>query len=152
MIEAHNLWKEYGDNVVLERLSIKVEEGEFITMVGTSGCGKSTFLNFLLGTQSQTRGELLIDGEPIPQEPSPNRGIVFQQYSVFPHMTVLENVMAAKAFQRKGVSGYLFGKARYSAQIEATQLLEKVGLGHALQQYPHQLSGGIWYSITLGSL
>ena len=96
MIEAINLWKEYGDNVVLERLNLKVEEGEFITMVGASGCGKSTFLNLLLGTQNQTRGELLIDGKPIPQEPGPDRGIVFQQYSVFPHMTVLENVMAAK--------------------------------------------------------
>jgi len=143
MIEAINLWKEYGDNVVLERLNLKVEEGEFITMVGASGCGKSTFLNLLLGTQNQTRGELLIDGKPIPQEPGPDRGIVFQQYSVFPHMTVLENVMAAKAFQRRGISGYLFGQAKRAACMEATRLLEEVGLGHALQQYPHQLSGGM---------
>jgi len=143
MIEAINLWKEYGDNVVLERLNLKVEEGEFITMVGASGCGKSTFLNLLLGTQNQTRGELLIDGKPIPQEPGPDRGIVFQQYSVFPHMTVLENVMAAKAFQRRGISGYLFGQAKRAARTEATRLLEEVGLGHALKQYPHQLSGGM---------
>jgi len=143
MIEAINLWKEYGDNVVLERLNLEVEEGEFITMVGASGCGKSTFLNLLLGTQNQTRGELLIDGKPIPQEPGPDRGIVFQQYSVFPHMTVLENVMAAKAFQRRGISGYLFGQAKRAARTEATRLLEEVGLGHALKQYPHQLSGGM---------
>ena len=52
MIQAKNLWKTYGENVVLEGLNVTVEEGEFITMVGTSGCGKSTFLNMLLGTQA----------------------------------------------------------------------------------------------------
>ncbi len=93
MIEARNLWKSYDDHVVLERLNLKVKEGEFITMVGTSGCGKSTFLKLLLGAESQTSGELLLDGRPIAQEPGPDRGIVFQQYSVFPHMTVLENGM-----------------------------------------------------------
>ncbi len=143
MIEARNLWKEYGDHVVLERLNLTVSEGEFITMVGTSGCGKSTFLNMLLGTEGQTRGELLMDGQPIASEPGPDRGIVFQQYSVFPHMTALENVMAARAFQRRGFSGYLFGQARAEARSEATRLLEQVGLGHALAKYPHQLSGGM---------
>jgi len=58
-------------------------------------------------------------------------------------MTVLENVMAAKAFQRRGISGYLFGQAKRAARTEATRLLEEVGLGHALKQYPHQLSGGM---------
>jgi len=143
MIEARNLWKSYGDNVVLENLNLKVADGEFITMVGTSGCGKSTFLNLLLGTQNQSRGELPIDGKPIDQEPGPERGIVFQQYSVFPHMTVLENVMAAKAFKRKGITGYLFGKAKSEAKEQATALLEEVGLGHALKKYPHELSGGM---------
>lgn len=143
MIEARNLWKEYGDHVVLERLDLTVKEGEFITMVGTSGCGKSTFLNMLLGTESQTRGELLMDGQPIASEPGPDRGIVFQQYSVFPHMTVLENTMAAKAFQRRGISGYLFGPSKQAARNEATQMLEQVGLEHALDKYPQQLSGGM---------
>ena len=55
MIEARNLWKKYGDNVVLERVNLRVEEGEFITLVGTSGCGKSTFLNMLLGTEPVSR-------------------------------------------------------------------------------------------------
>ncbi len=143
MIEAKNLWKSYDDHVVLERLNLSVNEGEFITMVGTSGCGKSTFLKLLLGTESQTKGELLLDGNPIVQEPGPDRGIVFQQYSVFPHMTVLENVMAAKAFARKGLSGYLFGSAKREARSAATEILDQVGLGHALDKYPHQLSGGM---------
>ena len=143
MIEAKNVWKSYGDNVVLEGLDIKVEEGEFITMVGTSGCGKSTFLNMLLGTQQCSKGELLLDGKPIPKEPGPDRGIVFQQYSVFPHMTVLQNVMAAKAFAKKGLTGYLFGQAKRAAKDEATDILNQVGLSHALNKYPHELSGGM---------
>ena len=143
MIQAKNLWKTYGENVVLEGLNVTVEEGEFITMVGTSGCGKSTFLNMLLGTQSCSKGELLLDGKPIPAEPGPDRGIVFQQYSVFPHMTVLENVMAAKAFARKGLTGYLFGSAKRQAKEEATAILNQVGLSHALNKYPHELSGGM---------
>ena len=137
MIEAKNLWKMYGDNVVLEGLNLTVKEGEFITMVGTSGCGKSTFLNMLLGTQSCSKGELLLDGKPIPAEPGPDRGIVF------PHMTVLQNVMAAKGFARKGLTGYLFGNAKVAAKKEATDILNQVGLSHALNKYPHELSGGM---------
>ncbi len=143
MIEARNLWKSYGENTVLERMNMSVKEGEFITLVGTSGCGKSTFLKLLLGTESPSRGELLLDGKPIPSEPGPDRGIVFQQYSVFPHMTVLENVIAASALRRKGVTGYLFGSAKKAAAEKAKAMLEQVGLTHALDKYPHQLSGGM---------
>lgn len=143
MIEARNLWKNYGDTVVLERISMQVQQGEFITMVGTSGCGKSTFLKMLLGTETPSSGELLLDGKPIPSEPGPDRGIVFQQYSVFPHMTVLENVMAASAFAQPGITGHLFGAARRRARDEASTLLDQVGLGSALGKYPHELSGGM---------
>lgn len=143
MIEARNLWKTYGDNVVLERMNLTVNEGEFVTLVGTSGCGKSTFLKLLLGTESVSKGELLLDGQPIPAEPGPDRGIVFQQYSVFPHMTVLENVMAAHALKRPGLTGYLFGQPKRDAAKAATEMLDQVGLSHALHQYPHQLSGGM---------
>ena len=143
MIEVQNVWKQYDDNVVLERLNISVQEGEFITLVGTSGCGKSTFLNMLLGTVQPSKGQILLDGKPIPREPGPDRGIVFQQYSVFPHMTVLENVMATRAFQRKGITGYLFGAARAAAKLDAKSMLDQVGLNHAFDKYPHELSGGM---------
>jgi len=143
MIEANNLWKSYGDNVVLENISLKVEEGEFVTLVGASGCGKSTFLNMLLGTEAPTKGSLLLDGEPIKNEPDADRGIVFQHYSVFPHMNVLENVISAKAFKRKGITGYLFGSQRKSAEKEAKHIIEQVGLTSSLKKYPHELSGGM---------
>ena len=143
MLEVNKVWKQYDDNVVLENLNVSVQQGEFITLVGTSGCGKSTFLNMLLGTASPSKGEILLDGKPIPNEPGPDRGIVFQQYSVFPHMTVLENVMATKGFQHRGLSGYLFGRKRSQAKAEASAMLEQVGLSHALNKYPHELSGGM---------
>ncbi|MDR9469359.1 ATP-binding cassette domain-containing protein, partial [Marinospirillum sp.] len=85
MIEVRNLWKNYADKVVLEGINARVEEGEFVTLVGASGCGKSTFLKLLLGTETPTQGSLLMDNQPIKSEPDSDRGIVFQQYSVFPH-------------------------------------------------------------------
>lgn len=143
MITAKNLWKTYGDNVVLERLNINVNAGEFITMVGTSGCGKSTFLKMLLGMETPSAGELLLDGKPIPAEPDQSRGIVFQQYSVFPHLSVLENVIIAREFEHCPLLGKLFGKQKRLVIDEAKALLESVGLSHALDRYPQELSGGM---------
>ncbi|MDO3386725.1 ABC transporter ATP-binding protein [Gilvimarinus sp. SDUM040013] len=143
MIKINKLWKEYGDNVVLEDISKTVADGEFVTLVGTSGCGKSTFLKMLLGMETASRGELLIDDKPIPGEPDQSRGIVFQQYSVFPHLSVLENVMIAREFERSALLGKLFGVAKRKVREEAQALLEKVGLGPAVSKYPHELSGGM---------
>ena len=143
MIQAKNLWKQYGDNVVLERMNVSINAGEFITMVGTSGCGKSTFLKMLLGMESPSSGELLLDGQPIPSEPDQSRGIVFQQYSVFPHLTVLQNVILAREFERAPLLGKLFGGAKRRVEDEAKALIDTVGLTPALQRYPHELSGGM---------
>lgn len=143
MIQAKNLWKSYGNNVVLERMNINVNAGEFITMVGTSGCGKSTFLKMLLGMESPTTGELLLDGKPIPNEPDQSRGIVFQQYSVFPHLTVLQNVILAREFEKSPLLGKLFGSAKRKVIDEAKTLIDTVGLTPALNRYPHELSGGM---------
>ena len=143
MIQAKNLWKTYGDNIVLERMNVSVNAGEFITMVGTSGCGKSTFLKMLLGMESPSSGELLLDGKPIPDEPDQSRGIVFQQYSVFPHLTVLENVIIAREFEYSPLLGKLFGSKKKAVVEEAKALLESVGLTQATHRYPHELSGGM---------
>lgn len=143
LIEVKNLGKAYGSDIILEHVNTQVEEGEFITLVGASGCGKSTFLKMILGTEQASSGKLLLDGMPMPTEPGPDRGIVFQQYSVFPHMSVLDNVIAARGFQKSSITGYLFGKAKRQAREEATEILNQVGLGHALKRYPHELSGGM---------
>lgn len=142
-IQAKNLWKQYGDNVVLERISTSVKAGEFVTLLGTSGCGKSTFLKMLLGMETASRGELLLEGKPIPAEPDQSRGIVFQQYSVFPHLNVLRNVMIACEFEQSPFLGKLFGKAKKNIEERAKHILDSVGLSQALEKYPHQLSGGM---------
>lgn len=143
MIEANNLWKSYSDHSVLERINVSVAEGEFVTLVGASGCGKSTFLKMLLGIESCSRGSLILDGKPIPTEPDADRGIVFQQYSVFSHLTVMGNLLAAFGFQKSGVSSFLFGAAKKHALDLSTQMLEKVGLTDSVSKYPHELSGGM---------
>ena len=76
-IQVRNVWQQYGDQVVLERLNLKIAEGEFCTLVGASGCGKSTFLRLLLGQEAPSRGEILLDGQPLADEPDASRGVVF---------------------------------------------------------------------------
>ena len=148
-IELNRISKHYGDNVVLENLSTKVSAGEFVTLVGASGCGKSTFLKLLLGTERASSGELLMAGQAIDQEPSPERGIVFQKYSVFPHLTVRENVAIGLEFERSAWLGRLFGSSRKEALEQADEWLEAVGLDQALNQYPHELSGGMQQRLAL---
>ncbi len=149
MIEANNLWKEYGSNIVLEGVNTRVDEGEFITIVGTSGCGKTTFLRMLLGIEQATRGELLLNGKPFPDEPGEDRGIVFQRYSVFPHLTVLKNVMLGAEFHDSRLLGKLFGAKRHAAEQQAREILASVGLDHALERYPHELSGGMQQRLAI---
>ena len=119
MIEVRNVWKEYGDQVVLERLNLRIEAGEFCSLVGASGCGKSTFLRLLLGQERATRGDILLDGQPLPAEPDAHRGVVFQRYSVFDHLTVLRNVMLGLELPRATFTGRLFGAQRRAARDEA---------------------------------
>lgn len=148
-IEIKNLWKEYGQDVVLERLNASVEEGEFVTVVGASGCGKTTFLKMMLGTESPTRGELLLDGKPIPDEPDDTRGIVFQRYSVLPHLTAVDNVMLAGELASSRWLGRVFGGKRRALREEAEEMLASVGLEQALSKYPHELSGGMQQRLAL---
>ncbi|HEY8386842.1 MAG TPA: ATP-binding cassette domain-containing protein, partial [Porticoccaceae bacterium] len=149
LLEMRRLGKAYGDHIVLEKIDRKVTEGEFVTLVGASGCGKSTFLKLLLGTEEVTSGELLLDGRPIPAEPSPERGIVFQKYSVFPHLTVRENVLIGLEFSRSRLLGKLFGSRRRAALGEAEHWLEAVGLADAVDKYPHELSGGMQQRLAI---
>ncbi|EPN61569.1 ABC transporter ATP-binding protein, partial [Pseudomonas syringae pv. actinidiae ICMP 19096] len=86
---------------------------------------------------------ITLDGEPLRDEPDASRGVVFQRYSVFPHLSVLDNVALGLELPRASWSGRLFGRAKREAREQAAQLLGKVGLGHALDKYPTQLSGGM---------
>ncbi|MGE5152688.1 MAG: ATP-binding cassette domain-containing protein, partial [Bdellovibrio bacteriovorus] len=94
-------------------------------------------------------GQILLDGRPLPAEPGPDRGIVFQRYSVFPHLTVLRNVLLGLELRAAPLTGHLFGAARREALGRARQMLDAVGLGRALDKYPSELSGGMQQRLAL---
>ena len=148
-VTVKRLWKEYGNQVVLENLNFTIGDGEFVTIVGASGCGKTTFLRMLLGVEKPSRGQRLIDGRPIAAEPGPERGIVFQRYSLFPHLTVIENVLIGLEFAGSSVLGRLFGAKRREALDKARALLEAIGLDAARDKYPAQLSGGMQQRLSI---
>ena len=148
-VSIQHVWKEYGDKIVLENVQLEVAPHSFVALAGPSGCGKSTLLRLLLGQERATRGAIAVDGKPLPPEPGPDRGVVFQRYSVFPHLTVLGNVLLGLEFQRARRLGRLFGAARRAAQDEAQHYLESVGLARERDQYPHALSGGMRQRLSL---
>jgi NitT/TauT family transport system ATP-binding protein len=148
-VTVRHLWKEFDDQVVLENVNLQVDDHEFVTIVGASGCGKTTFLKMLLGIETPSRGSFLIDGEPLAAEPGPDRGIVFQRYSLFPHLTVLKNLMLGLELRDSRLAGRLFGASRRRAMERARELLEAVGLQNAADKYPAQLSGGMQQRLSI---
>jgi NitT/TauT family transport system ATP-binding protein len=146
---VRDLWKTYGAHTVLERVRLQVAAGEFCAIVGASGCGKTTFLRILLGEERQTRGSVSLDGLPLAAEPGPERGVVFQRYSVFPHLTVLDNVVLGLELAAAPVTGRLFGRALRLARDEAMASLHAVGLAGARNRYPAALSGGMQQRLAL---
>jgi NitT/TauT family transport system ATP-binding protein len=148
-ISVRNLWKEYPEQVVLERVNLEIASGEFCALVGPSGCGKTTFLRMLLGEESPSRGSIRIDGQPLDAEPGPDRGVVFQRYSVFPHLTVLENTIIGREFEGSRLLGRLFGARRRAAIEEAEGVLAAVGLSAHRSKYPAELSGGMQQRLAI---
>jgi NitT/TauT family transport system ATP-binding protein len=148
-VEAQSVWVSYGGTPILERVSLSVERGTFCTIVGASGCGKSTFLRLLLGQERPSRGRIFVEGAPVPGEPTSDRGIVFQRYSVFPHLTVMQNLTLPAAFERSPVLARLFGKRQRIAEAAAEAMLAKIGLSHASGRYPAQLSGGMQQRLAI---
>jgi NitT/TauT family transport system ATP-binding protein len=139
VLSFRDVWVEYGEKIVLEKVALDVAEGAFVSIVGPSGAGKSTFLRLVLGQEAPSRGRIYLDGEPLRAEPGPDRGVVFQRYSVFPHMSVVKNVMF----------GVQCSGRRRSAKAEAMEMLRQVGLGDALDAYPAALSGGMQQRLAI---
>ena len=142
-LSFRNVWVEYGNQVVLERVNLEIISGTFLSIVGPSGAGKSTFLRLILGQERPTQGAVLLDGQPFPAEPGPDRGIVFQRYSVFPHLTVLGNVLLGYELASSPFTARLFGTARKAAVEKSLALIEAVGLSAHSDKYPSALSGGM---------
>ncbi|MBB1533539.1 MAG: amino acid ABC transporter ATP-binding protein [Mogibacterium sp.] len=138
MIEIKKLYKSYGDNEVLKGIDQTVSEAEVLCIVGPSGSGKSTMLRCINLLEIPTSGEVYIDGELVTSqninEIRTKMGMVFQNFNLFPHMTVLENMTCAP-INVKGVS-------KTDAEAKAMELLTRVGLDNKANAYPRSLSGG----------
>ena len=120
----------------LQNVNLDVQRGEFITLIGHSGCGKSTLLNLIAGLLQPTSGALICDGREI-AAPGPERAVVFQNHSLLPWLSCLENVLLAVES--------VFGGKESTAQLKvrARAALELVGMSHALHKRPHEISGGM---------
>lgn len=149
LINVHSVWKSYEDKTVLEDLNFNISEGEFVTIVGASGCGKTTFLRMILGEESPSRGSIEIDGTPLVAEPGRDRGVVFQRYSVFPHLTVLQNVMLGLELAHSRLLCRSFGRKRKDHIRQSREMLDRVGLLSVADQYPDALSGGMQQRLAL---
>ena len=149
LLYFRDVWVEYGDRIVLEKVSLAVEKGEFLSVVGPSGAGKSTFLRLILGQEAPSRGEIHLEGEPLVPEPDRNRGVVFQKYSVFPHLTAIDNVVFGLDCAGAPLTGRLRGEARKQARDAAAAMLDRVGLSHALDLHPAKLSGGMQQRLAI---
>ena len=145
MIRYRNVCKSFGDNVVLDGLSLEIPKGEKLAIIGPSGSGKTTILRLLMGLERPTAGQILLDGELVWDEPGKleearvhrarrRLGFVFQQFNLFPHMTVLQNVTAGLIYTRK--------TPPEQAKAHAMEMLDLVGLVEKAPQFPSQLSGG----------
>ena len=139
-IKVTGLKKSFGENHVLKGIDIEINAGEVVCVIGPSGSGKSTFLRCLNRLEDATEGQILVDGESI-TDPKANvdrirrhMGMVFQQFNLFPHMSVLDNLTFAPV--------QLKLKTREEAEVKARQLLERVGLAEKVDAMPRSLSGG----------
>jgi NitT/TauT family transport system ATP-binding protein len=143
VLTVRNLRKDFGpeghQHTVFDDVSFDIHRREFITIIGPSGCGKSTFIRIAAGLDEATGGEILLDGQPI-HGPGPDRGMVFQGYTLFPWRTVKENVMFGLEMQ---------GKDKTDAEATAREWLEMVGLSRFEESYPHELSGGMKQRVAI---
>lgn len=147
-VSVRSVFQSYGNRPILERVNLEVEEGEFVSIVGASGCGKSTFLRLLLAQETPTRGEITVDGNPPAVEPGLERGVVFQRYSTFPHLSVRDNIVAGESFRRPW--GRYLGAEKRAARARADETLARIGLDHVADNYPATLSGGMQQRLAIG--
>ncbi len=143
ILEVQNLNKEFngnhGNTIALKNISFTTHRREFVCVIGPSGCGKSTLIRILAGLESPSSGAVLLDGKPV-TGPGPDRGMVFQGYTLFPWLTVKKNVMFG--LERSG-------RGKSASEQDALQWIELVGLSKFANSYPHELSGGMKQRVAI---
>jgi NitT/TauT family transport system ATP-binding protein len=161
LIEYKDLTKKFPDGhnpprTVLNGINLKIEEGEFVTLVGGSGSGKTTLFNHLLGTISPTEGSVTVDGSVV-EGVGPDRGIVPQRYSLYPNMTVLDNLAFGTMLSQTTNAQRLFftphwRKVRSEARKAALDMVARLGLDpRDADRFPHELSGGMRQRVAIGT-
>ncbi|MCH4168557.1 MAG: amino acid ABC transporter ATP-binding protein [Streptococcaceae bacterium] len=140
VIEVQGIHKNFGENEILKGVSLSIEKGQVLVLLGPSGSGKSTLLRTLNGLETIDQGIILFNGRPLEQSEKawqkvrPDIGMVFQSYDLFPNLTVLENILLGPLRVQK--------QKRETIEKEALILLERVGLKDKAKVYPRELSGG----------
>ena len=136
---VQNLSKQFGDKAVLEDINFSMQSGEFITFVGSSGCGKSTLLRLIAGLDHPSGGRIHVDGSPV-EGPGPDRGMVFQKYSLYPWLNAADNVSFGMRLQ---------GMTSNDVRDRTAYFLEVVGLQDAATKLPRELSGGMQQRVAI---
>ena len=141
-IEINDAVKRYGDFTALSKISLTIMDNEFFTLLGPSGCGKTTLLRMIAGLEDVTEGSIRLFGEEIENLPPNKRPVntVFQDYALFPHMNVLENISFGLE---------MLGQSKHESANRANQMLEMVQLGAFAGRKPSQLSGGQQQRVAL---
>jgi NitT/TauT family transport system ATP-binding protein len=145
LLHVENVYKKYGPKLVLDNVDLSVAEGELCTVVGPSGCGKSTLLRMIVGQEKPSSGEILIFKEDV-GVPDEHRGIVYQKYGLFPHLSVLENVVLGK---KMSLSPWQWLNQKRQIQEEAMEYLKRMKLGDHGQKFPFELSGGMQQRVAI---
>jgi NitT/TauT family transport system ATP-binding protein len=144
-LRIEDLYKSYGERMVLDNVDLIVRRGELCNVVGPSGCGKSTLLRQVLGEEAPDSGRVTMEGRDV-GHPDTRRGIVFQRYSLFPHLSVLANVMTGPML---GLSWRERGRRKKSIREEAMSYLTRMRLAEHAGKYPHELSGGMQQRVAI---
>ena len=136
---VQNLCKRFGDKTVLEDINFSIQSGEFVTFVGSSGCGKSTLLRLIAGLDHPSGGRIQVGGSPV-EGPGPDRGMVFQKYSLYPWLNAADNVAFGMRLQ---------GMTSADVRDRTAYFLEVVGLRDAATKLPRELSGGMQQRVAI---